>query len=78
MDNRREWIEPDHPILSVRQQAEILGINRSVIYYEPRLKTFSEEQLKLLRLVDEIYTKYPFMGSRQIELRLFCKFCFTS
>ena len=52
MDNRREWIEPDHPILSVRQQAEILGINRSVIYYEPRLKVFSEEQLKLLRLVD--------------------------
>ena len=39
-------------------------INRSVIYYEPRPK---EERLKLLRLVDEIYTKYPFMGSRQMS-----------
>ena len=67
MDNRREWIERDHPILSVRQQAEILGINRSVIYYERRPKVLSEEQLMLLRLVDEIYTKYPFMGSRQMS-----------
>jgi hypothetical protein len=50
VDNRCEWIEPDHPILSVRQQAEILGINRSVIYYEPRPKVLSEEQLQLLRL----------------------------
>jgi putative transposase len=65
--NRCEWIEPDHPILSVRQQSEILGLNRSVIYYKPRPKIFSEEKLKLLRLVDEIYTKYPFMGSRQMS-----------
>lgn len=67
MDNRCAWIEPDHPMLSVRQQAEILGINRSAIYYEPRPKVLSEAQLKLLRLVDEVYTKYPFMGSRQMS-----------
>jgi putative transposase len=67
VDNRCNWIEPDHPILSVRQQSEILGLNRSIIYYKPRPKVFSEEKLKLLRLVDEIYTKYPFMGSRQMS-----------
>jgi len=54
VDNRCAWIEPDHPMLSVRQQAEILGINRSAIYYEPRPKVLSEAQLKLLRLVDEV------------------------
>ena len=27
--DKKEWIEPGHPILSVRQQAEILGLNRS-------------------------------------------------
>jgi putative transposase len=67
VDNRCDWIEPDHPILSVRQQSEILGLNRSIIYYKPRPKVFSEEKLKLLRLVDEIYTKHPFMGSRQMS-----------
>ncbi len=56
MDNRCNWIEPDHPILSVRQQSEILGLNRSVIYYKPWPKVFGEEKLNLLRLVDEIYT----------------------
>lgn len=67
MDERRQWIESEHPILSVRQQAGILGLNRSVIYYEPRPKALSEGQLGLLRLVDEIYTKYPFFGSRQMS-----------
>ena len=28
VDKRQEWIESNHPILSVRQQAEILGLNR--------------------------------------------------
>jgi putative transposase len=67
VDERRQWIESEHPILSVRQQAGILGLNRSVIYYEPRPKALSEGQLGLLRLVDEIYTKYPFFGSRQMS-----------
>ena len=67
MDERRQWIESEHPILSVRQQAGILGLNRSVIYYESRPKALSEGQLGLLRLVDEIYTKYPFFGSRQMS-----------
>lgn len=67
MDERRQWIESEHPILSVRQQAGLLGLNRSVIYYEPRPKALSEGQLGFLRLVDEIYTKYPFFGSRQMS-----------
>jgi putative transposase len=64
---RRHWVEAKHPILSVRQQAQILGLNRSVIYYRPRLKQLSEGQLGLLRLVDEIYTKPPFFGTRQMS-----------
>jgi putative transposase len=40
---------------------------RSSVYYAPRPKIFSTEQLALLRLVDEIYTKYPFFGTRQMN-----------
>lgn len=54
-------------MLSVRQQCEILGIGRSSIYYTLRAKVLSVEQLALLRLVDEIYTKYPFFGTRQMS-----------
>lgn len=67
MDEKREWIEREHPLLSVRQQCEILEINRSSIYYERRTNTLSDEALVLLRLVDEIYTQYPFFGTRQMS-----------
>jgi len=67
MDERRQWIEKGHPLLSVREQAEILQVNRSSIYYKPRSRELTEGQLGLLRLVDEIYTKYPFFGSRQMS-----------
>lgn len=67
MDERRSWVEPDHQLLSVRQQCKILEINRSSLYYTPRPKSLSDEELALLRLVDEIYTKYPFFGTRQMS-----------
>lgn len=67
MNERKSWIETKHPVLSVRQQCEILALNRSNVYYRPRPKIFSDEQLALLRLVDEIYTKYPFFGTRQMS-----------
>jgi putative transposase len=64
---RLDWIEMDHLLLSVRQQCAILDLNRSSIYYTPRPKTACDEQLMLLRLVDETYTKYPFFGTRQMS-----------
>ena len=67
MDERRQWIEHDHHSLSLRQQAAILGLQRSSIYYKPRQEALSEGQLGLLRLIDEIYTKYPYMGTRQMS-----------
>lgn len=67
MDERKSWIETAHPLLSVRSQCKILNLNRSNVYYAARPKICSKEQLALLRLVDEIYTKYPFFGTRQMS-----------
>jgi putative transposase len=67
MNERRIWVEADNPLLSVRQQCNILRINRSSLYYTPRANKLNDEQLKLLRRVDEIYTKYPFFGTRQMS-----------
>jgi putative transposase len=57
-------LEPCHPQLSLRQQCELLNINRSSYYYRP--VEVDEETLKLMKLVDEIYTLYPFFGTRQM------------
>src|ERR1700722_9343531 len=59
----RRLIEVGHAKLSVRRQCELLGLNRSSLYYEPAGETV--ENLRLMRLLDEEYTAHPFFGSRQ-------------
>jgi putative transposase len=57
-------VEPGHPELSIRRQCELLGVNRAGLYYEPVGE--SEENLLLMRLLDERYTRAPFYGSRRM------------
>jgi putative transposase len=57
-------IEPDHPQLSIAQQCHLLGLARSSYYYEP--VPVSEENLHLMRLLDEQYTRTPFYGTRKM------------
>ncbi len=54
----------DHPEISVRRQSELLGVNRSSLYYQPLGE--SEENLMLMRLIDQEYTRHPFLGSRRM------------
>jgi putative transposase len=48
----------------MRRQCELLGVNRSGLYYEPLGE--SDENLALMRLLDEQYTRTPFYGSRKM------------
>ena len=48
----------------MRRQCELLNLNRSTYYYEPCGET--EENLKLMRRMDELYMKRPFFGSRRV------------
>ena len=57
-------MEVGHPELSVRRQCELLGLNRSSLYYAPAGET--PENLRLMRLMDEQYTACPFYGSRRM------------
>ena len=54
----------DHPEISVRRQCELLGVNRSGLYYEPVGE--SEQNLLLMRLLDQQYTRTPFYGRRKM------------
>jgi len=54
--------------LPITKQAELLGLNRSGLYYKP--KPPSEEELALKRAIDEIYTEHPYYGSRRITAEL--------
>jgi len=54
----------NHLALSIRRQCELLGLNRSSLYYEPAPET--ADNLRLMRLLDERYTACPFFGSRKM------------
>jgi putative transposase len=63
-EDRGPLVEADHPEMSVRRQCELLGLNRSNLYYRPTGET--PENLRLMRLIDERYTACPFYGSRKM------------
>jgi putative transposase len=67
-DQLRNLIVPGHPDLSIRQQCQLLGLNRSTFYYEPVPET--AENLLLMRLLDEQYLHRPYYGSRRMQLWL--------
>src|SRR4029453_5213096 len=64
VEQKRQWIEPSNVNISIARQCELLGLNRSSLYYQA--KGHSQQNLLLMRLIDEQYTKRPFFGSPKI------------
>jgi putative transposase len=61
-------MQPELTELSIRRQCELIGLNRSVLYYEP--VEVSAEELALMKEIDRLFTRWPFYGSRKIRLEL--------
>ena len=51
--------------LPVKRQAELVGISRGTIYYEP--EPVSQAELALMRRIDELHLEHPFAGSRMLR-----------
>lgn len=64
MKARRALVKPERN-LSMRKQCELLGVNRSILYYQPVAQ--SAEELALMRRMDELHLEYPFFGSRMMS-----------
>lgn len=61
-------LEKENPEMSLKTQAELLGISYSSLFYEPVPP--SARELAIKRRIDEIYTARPFYGSRKIAFLL--------
>jgi putative transposase len=57
-------IESEHAELSIVRQCALVGISRSSWYYQPRGE--SDQNLRLMRLIDELHLRCPWYGSRQM------------
>ncbi len=60
-----DWFEKP---FSLTRQCELLSIHKSNLYYEP--KGESEQNLHLMRKIDEQYLKTPFAGYRMMSALL--------
>jgi putative transposase len=61
-------IDPSDKKLSVRKQAKLLGINRNRL--TTRQTKTTEEDSKIMKIMDELYTKCPFYGQRNLRENL--------
>jgi putative transposase len=66
--DRRQLVDRKQCGLSVRRQCELLAIARSGVYRPP--PAANDNDLALMRRIDELFTGWPFLGSRRMTAML--------
>lgn len=61
-------VEAKQSLLSLRRRSELLGVNRSTLYYEAKGVEIAD--VDLLNEIREIWEKYPFYGYRRVTQEL--------
>lgn len=57
-------IDRSLPDISISRQTSLIGISRASLYYKPMP---DPEEVSITRAIDELYTRYPFYGSRRMK-----------
>jgi putative transposase len=65
---RRALLDRNHGQLSIRRQCALLSVARSGVYRPPR--PANDNDLALTRRIDELFTAWPFLGSRRLTTLL--------
>jgi putative transposase len=66
--DRDAMLDRTHPKLSVRRQCALLGLSRSGVYRAR--KPANDNDLGLMRQIDELFLAHPFLGSRRMVAML--------
>ena len=66
--DRRALARSRRQALSIRRQCVLLGVARSGVYRPPR--PANDNDLALMRRIDELFTAWPFLGSRRMTAML--------
>ena len=61
-------LDPSHGKLSLRRQCALLGVARSGLYRQRR--PANDNDLAVMRRLDELFTAWPFFGSRRMVAML--------
>lgn len=66
--DRRQLLERGHDRLSIRRQCQLLSLARSGVYRQQR--PANDNDLGVMRRLDELFTAWPFLGSRRLAAML--------
>jgi putative transposase len=66
--DRRDMLDRADEALSIRRQCALLGVARSGVY-RPK-KPANDNDLALMRRIDDLFTSWPFLGSRRMAQML--------
>jgi putative transposase len=66
---RKTFIDTELDI-SLNKQCKLLNIAKSTLYYEPVKRFSSEEDLKMLNTLNDIYSEFPYYGTRRLVTAL--------
>jgi putative transposase len=67
--DRRTLVDRNHSDLPVRRQCQLLGVRRSSVYRPPPAAK-DDDELALMRRIDELFTAWPFLGSGRMTAML--------
>ena len=62
---RKAKVDRKHGKLSIREQCQLLEVNRAMLYYKATGQR--EETLDLLKRIDKLFTDAPFLGARRLR-----------
>ncbi|MEK3645996.1 IS3 family transposase [Aeribacillus sp. FSL M8-0235] len=70
VDERKAMVEFNHPSISIKRQAQLLGIHRTSVYRQSKGQTESSENIMLMHEMDMLYTVHPYFGYRRMTAKL--------
>jgi putative transposase len=70
--DRMAMLDRDHPVLSLRRQCGLVSLVRSGVYRAASSATADDDDgdAALMRRLDELFTAWPFLGSRRMTAML--------
>lgn len=66
VEEKRQVIAPEHSHLSIARQCDLIGLSRASYYRPVKVQQESTENLEIMRMIDEEYTRHPFYGTRKM------------
>ncbi len=67
LEEKKKHIQPSHPQLSIHRQCDLIGLPRSSYYRKGTTELERPENLEIMEIINNEYTKHPFYGTRQMR-----------